>query len=107
MCLTQAQIVEFCRTEKDKLSQDWYTFFLFKVGGEFFVAFVYFVVGGQLRVGSYRFSRDGVWNAEYRHRIVVPQLTLKPLDISPSDSLTLRVSELERKLAEIGKIIHP
>ena len=85
MALTQSQILEFIENNKDKLRQDGYaTFFLFKSKGNFFVA--------RVRVGSDglyvlvgRFEGGHVWDAEYRHRLVVPQLTLKYL----SDTETL------------------
>lgn len=91
MTLTQEQIIEFCKTHKDKLQKDWYTFFLFKVGEEFFVADVYVDPGG-LDVYVSRFSRDNVWVAENRHRIVLPQLALKhvdPVTLRNSDSVSL------------------
>ena len=92
LCLSQAQIVEFVTTQKNWLRTDGYgTFFLFKekVKGEdkFFVADVFFDVRGHLDVivcelsggGVWDvsvdpLSRDFVWPAEYRHRVVVPQL---------------------------------
>ncbi len=74
LCLTQDQIIQFVQTHRDWLRTDGYsTFFLFKVGTEFFVAHVY-VPGGELKVHAYRFSHDDVWHAGYRHRVVVPQL---------------------------------
>lgn len=39
-----------------------------------FVAHVYFDGDGRLKVNANRFSNDNVWNAENRHRIVVPKL---------------------------------
>lgn len=103
MCMTQAQIVEFCRNHKDKLNQDWYTFFLFKVGNEFFVARVRVRSDG-LSGDADRFSDDGVWDAVCRHRVVVPQLALKNSSASDtlapghSDSLTL-----EQKIDDVKK----
>lgn len=76
MCLTQGQIVEFCRSHKDQLQKDWYAFFLFKVGDEVFVANVYFVDRGRLGAGVFRFSHGHAWRAEHRRRIVIPQLAL-------------------------------
>src|SRR4051812_34760854 len=56
MCLSQAQIIEFCQNHKDKLKQDVYsTFFLFKVGSEFFVASVFVRSGAHLEVYVRRF----------------------------------------------------
>ena len=78
LCLTQPQIIQFVVKHRNRLRTDGYgTLFLFKVSDEFFVAFVYFGDYGRLRVHADRFSSDGVWNAERRHRIVVPQLTLR------------------------------
>jgi len=74
LCLTQAQIKQFCMKHADWLRADGYgTFFLFKVNGEYFVADVYVLSGG-LYVSVYRFSHDDVWHAESQLRIVVPQL---------------------------------
>ena len=93
MSLTQAQIIEFCKTNKDDLRQGGYaTFFLFKGDLDFFVAYVRVIVG-ELEVYVLRFSRDDVWSAEFRHRFVVPQLALGKVDTSvtltpnPSDTL--------------------
>lgn len=85
LCLTQAQIIEFVKTYKAELNQDWYNFFLFKVATEFFVARVR-VRDGELEVYVGRFSDDGVWGAEFRRRFVVPQLALGKIE----DKMTLR-----------------
>jgi hypothetical protein len=79
LCLTQAQIIGFCRKHKDKLRQDGRhgTFFLFERDGKFFVAAVFVVSDGCLDAKVHRFSSGDVWSAEYRHRFVLPQL--KPL----------------------------
>ena len=77
LCLTQPQIIQFVQKHRKWLRTDGYgTFFLFKVGEEFFVARVYFDDGGQLEVHVSRLSHVGVWYAENRHRVVVPQLAL-------------------------------
>lgn len=90
LCLTQAQIIEFAKTEKDKLRDGGYaTFFLFKVGETFFVADVH-VNDGELEVGARQLSSDNVWSAEYRRRIVVPQLALgNSVSLTPGTSATL------------------
>lgn len=76
LCLTQAQIIEFCKTHKSELRLEYYgNFFLFKVGSEFFVANVR-VGDGELRVYVSRLSRDSVWYAESRHRVVVPETSI-------------------------------
>lgn len=75
LCLSQHQIKLFVRDHCDKLLAGGYgTFFLFKVGGEFFVAGVCFDGGGRLRVNVHRLSYACVWYTGFRHRIVVPQL---------------------------------
>ena len=74
LCLTQAQIIFFVRNHAKWLRTDGYgTFFLFKVGGEFFVALVYVDPDG-LYVDVFRLGYDGVWPAESGRRFVVPQL---------------------------------
>ena len=75
LCLTQAQIKNFCKKHPQWLRQNGYaTFFLFKVEDQFFVANVNVDSGG-LRVDVFRFGSDRVWNTESSHRVVVPQLT--------------------------------
>ncbi len=75
LCLTQAQIKNFCKKHPQWLRQKSYaTFFLFKVEGQFFVAYVFVRLGG-LRVSVYRFECGLVWYAEHSFRMVVPQLT--------------------------------
>lgn len=87
MVMTQAQIIEFVKTHKDKLRTDYYSsFFLFKVGNEFFVARVDLLVDGSLSAGVGHFSRGGVWYAEYRPRVVVPQLALGNSGLSLSEA---------------------
>lgn len=84
MALTQEQIIFFIENNKDKLRDDGYaTFFLFKSGTAFFVANVDVNSDG-LRVYVCRFVHDGVWGAERRRRVVVPQLEIKAL--IPSDT---------------------
>lgn len=77
LCLSQAQIIQFVKNHRKWLRTDGYgTFFLFKVGEEFFVAYVFVYSDGSLHAYVYRFSYDLVWRAEYRRRFVVPQLAL-------------------------------
>jgi len=79
LCLTQPQIVQFVKKSSKWLCTGGYaTFFLFKVGDEFFVARVSFGVYGRLFVDVYRFSYDRVWNAEDALRVVVPQQPREP-----------------------------
>lgn len=78
LCLTQAQIVVFCRDHRNWLRTDGYgTFFLFKVGVEFFVARVFVYSDGDLGAGVDRLSLGLVWGAGCRHRFVIPQLALE------------------------------
>lgn len=75
LCLEQDQIIKFCLEYKQWLrTEGWATLFLFKVANQFFVARVYFVDGGHLRVRVRRFSDGRVWRAGDRGRVVVPQL---------------------------------
>lgn len=78
LCLTQEQIIEFGR----QAEVGWY-FLLFKVASEFFVARVSRNADGNRGVNVNRFSDDHVWFAEFRGRVVVPQLALKSSDSEP------------------------
>lgn len=76
LALAQSQIKQFCIKHRKWLCSGGYaTFFLFKVDGQFFVAYVFVRDDGRLRVNVDR-SSDCVWYGEFRHRIVVPQLEL-------------------------------
>lgn len=76
LCLSQAQIIQFVKKHRKWLRADGYaTFFMFKVGDEFFVASVHVIADG-LEVGVDRFEDGHVWYAKYRLRVVVPQLAL-------------------------------
>jgi hypothetical protein len=87
MALTQEQIIWFIREHRDKLRDNGYsTFFLFKSGSEFFVAYVDFSSDGALRVYVYRLELGNVWRAGYRRRLVAPQLALEN---SETDTQTL------------------
>jgi hypothetical protein len=81
--MTQGQIKDFSKNNRDKLRADGYgTFFLFSRGDEpvnadksnVFVANVSFGDGGRLKVGVIRFLRGYVWGARFQHRFVFPQL---------------------------------
>ena len=75
--LEQDQIIQFVKKYRRWLHTDGYsTFFLFKVASEFFVASVILDSCGHPRVEVDRFGSDGVWFAEVRRRVVVPQLAL-------------------------------
>ena len=76
LCLTESQIVAFCRDHPDLLRKGGYdTFFLFEgEEGNFFVALVSVGVFGRLRVGVVSLGHGYVWRAKFGHRFVVPQL---------------------------------
>jgi hypothetical protein len=70
------QIISFCEKFPEKLRKDGFgTFFLREDedAGNFFVAFVDVYSGG-LYVRVYEFETDHAWNADHRHRVVVPKL---------------------------------
>lgn len=74
LLFTQAQIINFCEKHPTWLRQEGYgTFFLTKVGDKYFVVSVGVDSDG-LEVRVCRLGRDGIWAAEYRHRVVSPQL---------------------------------
>lgn len=84
LCLTQAQIKNFCKKHPNWLRTDGYaTFFLFKVEDQFFVARVDVQSAG-LRVSVHRFEYDRVWDAEDSRRMVVPQLETQELNPASS-----------------------
>ena len=77
LTLTTPQIKSFIVNHaKDYLLEaEWTCFrFLFKVGNEFFIADVRVLKGGNREVRVTRFLDGSVRHAEYRHRIVIPQL---------------------------------
>lgn len=77
LCLTQAQIKQFANKHRKELRTDGYgTFFLFKGGSQFFVAYMGMHSGDALLVYVFRFENSGVWHAKDRHRVVVPQLAV-------------------------------
>jgi len=70
LCLTQSQIIQFCKKHADWLRTDGYgTLLLFKKDNEYFVADVYRSSCG-LSVYVYRFLVGDVWGADFRPRIV-------------------------------------
>ena len=78
LCLAQSQIIQFVKKHRKWLRVDGYaTFFLFKIGEDFFVASLFFDSHGHLGVYMFRFSDDDVWYTESQHRLVVPQLTFE------------------------------
>lgn len=112
-CMSQGQILEFIKSHKEHLRTDGHaTFFLFKVAEKFFVAGVRVNGVGTLFAHVYRFSYDPVWRADYRRRVVVPQLALDSFESSPLDSLNLnnleeRISKIEKWIRKEAGFINP
>lgn len=76
LVMTQAQIIRFCEKHPIWLRQEGYaTFFLTKVGGEYFVVRVDVHADG-LYVYVNRLEYDRVWNGSCQHRVVSPQLLI-------------------------------
>lgn len=76
LCFTQHQIKKFCEKHPDRLRADGAgTFFLFKAEDQFFVAHVQ-ARSSCMDADVHRFDYDGVWDSDYRRRVVLPQLTL-------------------------------
>lgn len=74
LVMTQAQIIRFCEKHPTWLRQEGYaTFFLTKVGGEYFVVYVGVDSDG-LTANVPRLEHDHVWDGDDRPRIVSPQL---------------------------------
>jgi len=74
LCLTQAQILGFCKKHESKLRNNGGgTFFLFKKDNDFFVVDVYRTHSG-LNVQVFCLLSNEVWSADRKHRVVVPQL---------------------------------
>jgi len=72
LILTQAQIKQFVKRYPDWLKKDGNgTFFLFKVGNEFFVAAVYFFSDGRLGVRVRRLTLERVFRRQKGHRLMV------------------------------------
>jgi hypothetical protein len=80
LCLTQDQIIDFCVKYPERLRQDGYgTFFLFKKRRLFrrdkFFVVVVGVFSDGLGVLVVHFGGADVWDAVYRHRVVIPKLS--------------------------------
>ena len=72
LAFTQAQIKQFAEYYRDWLKKGGNgTFFLFRVGNEFFVAAVYFFSDGRLGMRVRGLALDRVFRAQKRHRLVV------------------------------------
>jgi hypothetical protein len=72
LALTQAQIKQFVKHYGDWLKKGGNgTFFLFKIGDEFFVAAAYFFSDGRLGVRVRGLTLERVFRAQKRHRLVV------------------------------------
>lgn len=78
LCWEQHQIIDFTLRYRSSLKKKGHAnFFLFKVGDEFFVAYVRLNMVEQPSAGVGRFSDDFLWRARYRPRVFLPQLSLK------------------------------
>ena len=74
LCLTQEQIIAFVRDHEKWLRTDGYTtFFLLKVGGEFFVARMRHARDSGLKADVVNFPYEDKWCGPDHHRVVVPQ----------------------------------
>jgi hypothetical protein len=72
LALTQAQIKQFVKCYPGWLKKGGNgTFFLFKVGEEFFVAAIYLFSDGRLGARLRRLTLERVFRANKRHRVVV------------------------------------
>jgi hypothetical protein len=72
LALTQAQITQFVRCYPGWLKKDGNgTFFLFKLGQEFFVAAIYLFSDNRLGARVRRLSLDRAFQATKRHRVVL------------------------------------
>lgn len=99
LVVTQGQVIEFANTIEMDDQYDY--FFLLKKDNEFFVARVH-VLDRELEACVGRFSDVHVWHAEYRPRVVVPQLAIES---SVSDTLTpCPVDSLEVMIEKIKKV---
>ncbi len=78
LCLTQGQIIGSVQKYQDWFCKDGYsTFFLFKVGDEFFVICAHNYSNGFPKANLYRLSYNYVWWAKYRARFVIPQQVIQ------------------------------
>ncbi len=76
LCLSQHQIVELCEKHWVPHRQEGHaTFFLFKEGDQFYVAYVRVRADG-LDVVVRRLEDDSIWDGGFRYRLVVPQLAV-------------------------------
>jgi hypothetical protein len=72
LALTQAQIKQFAKYYRDWLKKGGNgTFFLFRVGNEFFVAAVYFFSDARLGIRVRGLALERVFRAQKGHRLVV------------------------------------
>lgn len=90
LCLSQPQIVEFCRSHREHLRQEGFgTFFLFEVNNELLVANVH-VVEGRLRAYIDFFARSNdAKDSGCRHRFVVKQQSVWTSAVKFLDSSTV------------------
>lgn len=75
LVLTQDQIITFCQEHKDWLRNDgYYTFFLFNVRNELFVAGISYSSKDSLTLHVHRFEDEMEWSSYYRPRVITPKL---------------------------------
>ena len=96
LTLTQAQIKQFVRRYPDWLKKGGNgTFFLFKVGTQFFVAAVYLFSDGRFGVRVRRFALERVLRAQKRHRLMLrishSQFTGRVYSILPTGPMAERI----------------
>ena len=76
LCLTQAQIKNFCKKYPKWLCKNGDpTFFLFKIENQFFVVYVCVDPEASLYVFADSLKYSRVWFSKNYHRLIVPQLT--------------------------------
>lgn len=74
LCWQEGQSINFCQLEQSFPNQsDCATFFLFDAGPKLFVGNFYFK-NGKIYIITRPFSFDGIWEAKYHDRLVIPEL---------------------------------
>jgi hypothetical protein len=73
LCLSQAQIIYFCRNYRSKLSLNGATIFLIKEYGRYFAVYVRYTSVG-LRVFVQHLEDNHIWHGEGGYYVVIPQI---------------------------------
>ena len=104
--ISQSEIIDYVKKHKEEIKKYSHFFLLKNSSNQFFVAVVRVNSDGSY-VNVDRLEYAYVWDAKYARRVVVPQLNLKPLESSPSETLTLenRVEELEKVVEKLRKFL--